>query len=247
MGCQESKSEQEQFLFELWDSTTICRTIPDDYLKEIKDFVHKIYVEENQGVIKSKDLPNELFERIVKEYINNTAEFDLFENIRKHLFQDNYKSKLGFNIFFVLVFLLDANKKEKLLILEELFNLLAPTYNMKGNIKSNPILFKNIITMYIDLVSFCTLGYYLKLHMNEKSQNSMEKLHKIFKAFRFGNREILMNDLFGSSAFYLDEFLTKNEKKLDHNEIRKFMIELDYGKNGFFLLGNEGDNKVERI
>ena len=39
MGCSDSKSQQELFLNELWDSTTISQTTPIDYLTRMKSLV----------------------------------------------------------------------------------------------------------------------------------------------------------------------------------------------------------------
>jgi hypothetical protein len=236
MGCSEIKSKREQFIYELWESTTICQCSSSDYIDDIKSRIEDLKTNIKND---SKSIADSLLEQTVEKYIVNTAQYHLFENIRIHFYKDNVKHKLGYNIFFVLVFLIDSSKRQKIWMFNELFTILKDIYNLKGNIKTNPILFTNIITMYIDLVSFCTMGYYLKLNLNCLDETEFIKMNKIFECFNIKNRGLLIKELFSSSIFNLDEFLEFNEEKIDHNQIRKIMVEYKYGKGAFLKMEND--------
>ena len=48
MGCSESKSEQELLLNELWDSSTICQSTPEEYIERFESLIEKFKEEINQ-------------------------------------------------------------------------------------------------------------------------------------------------------------------------------------------------------
>ena len=249
MGFVEVKYKEEKYIYDLWNSSNICQTSPEDYIQEIKFILEKI--KNNTKKEKdSKNLADALMEQVVEKYIVNTAEFQLFESVRTHIYKDNLKHKLGYHIFFSMVFLIDTNIRKRVWMFTELFALLKDIYNLKGNIKTNPILFTNIVTMYIDLVSFCIMGYYLKINLDSIAEEDFIIMNKIFKSFNFDNRGLLIKELFSAPIFSLYQFLEVNEDNLDHNQIRKKMIEYDYGKDGFLKISadveNENDKKDEK-
>lgn len=226
MGCMESKSEQEILLDDLWLHSKICQTSPLQYIDSISDTIISLKKENN------KDLENALIERIIKLYLNSDFNFEVFEQIKYHFINENKKQKLGHILLFVLIFLIDSNKKEKLEMMIEITILIEDIYNInRSSLKTNRKLFKNLLTVYIDLVSFCTLGYYMKyiLNKNKKEEKLVADYNRVFRTFRIANREKLLNKFIGNNTdFDMDLFFENNKNGLEHFNIRKSLIQMDY-------------------
>jgi hypothetical protein len=224
----ETFSEQELFLNDLWANTTICQISPDEYIEFIKTTIKQL---KDEKLL--KEAQNFLLKEIVNKYLICYLDFELFENIKFHVVSDNNNHKNSYYIIFVLVFLIDCSKNQKLRMIEEIGILLEDIYKDDFYPRKNKNLIKNVIIRYIDLVSFITLAYHLKIILNKNNEDYYNKYSRVLKSFRVENRKKLLNILFESfDNFDLEDFLDKNNRNLEHYKIRKFLIETDFGKNG---------------
>lgn len=243
--CSKTASEQEIFLTELWINSKICQTSPEEYIEYLN-----ITIEESLKNSHSNDNRNEIFERIlekiIEKYLSSDINYEVFDKIKGHILMENKKYDKGYYVFFALVFLIDSNKKEKQKMLIDVHLIIQKIKkNLKEiSLKTKKSFFKNILIMYIDLVSFCTVGYFLKQILNKKNDEYFDKYDKVLDAFRIKNREQLVLEFLGSSDnFDMLHFLEIHDSDLEHQNIRKALIEMHYGEDGLNLVKPNKDHK----
>jgi hypothetical protein len=230
MGCMclETFSEQELYFNDLWMSSTICQISPDEYLEFLKVTIEHLKIEKSR-----KEAINILIREIVNKYLNCYLDYELFENIKFHVISENQNPTNSYYIIFALVFLIDCGKNEKLRLMEEIGKMINDLYKEDLQLRRDKNLIKNILIRYIDLVSFITVIYHLKIIFNKKNDHLLKRYLIVKNSFSIQNRKKLLNKLFEAfDNIDLENFLYENSRYLEHYKIRQFLIESDHGKNG---------------
>lgn len=243
MGCCHSRSETEMKIREIWDLSEICQMNLQSYIKLVMEAINEAKTQAKEMKMKKEEIPRTIFQEIVISTLKSSSNDDLFERIRFHIVKDDKSQNQGYCCIFTLILLTKGNYRDKVQAFNDFFLALNEVYNLKGHIKTNFLLFKSILILYVDLVSFLTVGYLININ-RDNDHVFLERLNLISKCFRIGNRTKLCDELLekwssAEQSFILDDFLREKESDLDHTCIRDKLIELDYGKDGLKYLFNK--------
>jgi len=221
---------------EIWDLSEICQMDLENYVKIILESINEAKAQEKRNKLKKEELARSIFQEIIIKVLKSSYYDDLFERIRFHIMKDDKKQNHGYCCIFSLILVMKGNHREKVQAFNDIYLALQEIFSLKGHIKTNFLMFKSILILYIDIVSFLTIGYLININRGN-DPFFVEKLDEISKCFRIENRVKLCEELLGQYSsshqfFILDDLLRDKEILLDNSSIREKLIEMDHGKGG---------------
>ena len=214
LSCN-SKFPLENKIKEAWEETEICKIFDSDY-------VFKIITLIEEQEFEKFDVQEAFFMRLLTTS-NFTKLFAFLKDDIVFLFNNDK----GFHVLISFLFLTKSkNHLELKENLDILYEHLGSTFKKNYNLEVEKRFFKEIIEIYINIISKYSYECYCKSENKsiEKETDSFDI--NIIDAFSHINRVKLIEKLFSEREFRLTNFIKDNYEKLKPDNVREELLNL---------------------
>lgn len=216
-GCNKANSDEEEFFNSFWNSVQIKTLTPELILEKV------IQLKSNT----KEEFFKEFEEKILDVYFNSQE----IKSVGDYLIKNSLSvvsTFKAFAVFFNLLVICDYRTEKNFAeAFKRFWNLCSKFADVSGLNYNDQYLIKEFVTFYVYLVSAQTHKAFLQsphAQMFEKSRNEFNSIYSQ------KNRDAFIESLFvyyQRNEFSLLSFALENLKKLNHEQVRRSLEEIE--------------------